>query len=124
MYNNEKEFIKWMLRYDDELEYYRNAFKQEHLDTVFENTATLIIEKDLNRYKTGYELFDRLSQTDNVLQNELGPIIQKRGGIEYCPKEIKNAFLDVTAKLIILPYFIKYKYGLDLPSNIFKLKKL
>jgi hypothetical protein len=86
------------------------------------------ITKDMMRfletYNSAEKLMDRLIIAGELNQ-KLQPILAKRDGdISQCPQEIQTSFIDITSKLSLLPYFLKYKYGVDFFFDNAGLKEL
>lgn len=118
--DDEREFIEWILKYDNELKIYRKAYDKKHLDIVIQGDTDVILEKILKPCNNGEELFNKLADIGKSHENILG-MIEKRGGLPNCPPEIVNAYFGHIARLRILPYFIKYKYEMSLTEDIFNL---
>lgn len=119
----EKEFIEWMLRNDSKLSIFRNMIPKKSLDSVIKSTVDEIM-RELIDNPSGEKLMDKLGTIGDFYQNTLKPIIKKRGGIEYCPENIQILYLACITKMVILPYFVQNKYGMNLSRDIFPLKEL
>ena len=123
---NEKDFIEWMLRNDEELEMFRALIPKKNIDLVVNSTVKEIM-RELSEFPNGIALMNKLGVIGEYYQSTLMPMINDRGGIQSlpsCPEEIIIVFLSCITKFTILPYFIYYKYGKNLPLDIFPLKDL
>jgi len=120
---DEEEFIIWILKYYDapDLRLLRKAFRFK-LNYFIKMLAEDII-KNLNEHKDGYDLLDFLAEVQEHYVKIIS-FIDKRGCFYESPHELQSAYLQLTAKMVILPYLIKYKYNIDIPLAEFKLKEL
>ena len=116
------QFIEWMLRYHESMEYLRTMFVPQALETMVP-AITKDMMKTLETCSSAAELMDKLSLFGEAYE-KIQPIIKKRGGFSKCPQEIQSYFIDITAKMSILPYFLKYKYGDSVYFDHVGLKKL
>ena len=114
--NYEQKFIEWMLRYDEQFSLIRKYFRKKKWANVTKATIQEIMG-DLNTHNNGQALMDHLCVIGEHFQNIM-PLIEKRGGVLNSPPEMQAAFIALTTKMTILPYFVKYKYGLSLPIDI------
>ena len=80
----------------------------ESLNVLLEGVAKDIMHV-LNTCQSKEALLDELVDIIEVWDTIL-PIIDKRGDIMQCPDEIKVHYINCITNLIILPYFMKYKY--------------
>ena len=110
-----QEFIEWMIRYDDQFKLFRKMVGK-NLDGII-RAASQAITMELNEHRSGETLLDRLTIISEHFQTIM-PLIEKRGGVLNSPLEMQAAFYDCVTKMTIIPYFIKYKYGLSLPFDI------
>jgi hypothetical protein len=67
----------------------------------------------INEQKSGFDLMDYIAEVHEHYITIVS-LIDKRGGFSQSPTEIQSAYLQLTAKLVTIPYFIKYKYKLDI----------
>ena len=110
--NDEQAFIEWMMKYDDQFNLMR-----EYIGKKYANVIKLSVQEilhDLNTHNNGQALLNHLCVISDNFQNIM-PLIEKRGGVLNSPPEMQSAFIALTTKMTILPYFVKYKYGLSLP---------
>jgi len=121
--DDEEEFIIWILKYYDapDLELLRKAFRFK-LDYFIKMLAEDIL-KNINEHQNGFALMDFLAEVHEQYVTFVS-LIDARGGFYQAPTEIQSAYLQLTAKMVTLPYFLKYKYNLDIPLAEFKLKDL
>lgn len=122
--DNEKEFIIWILKHYDapDLKLLRRAFHLK-LDYFINMLAEDILVK-INEHKIGFDLMDYIAEVHEHYITIVS-LIDKRGGFSQSPTEIQSAYLQLTAKLVTIPYFIKYKYKLDIDlERFFKLKDI
>ena len=119
--SDEKEFIVWLLKNLDapDIKMARKLFPKKQLDGAMNRMANNIIE-NLQEHEGGENLLNFLAKVDESYK-EFRELIQKRGGFWRSPQEIQIAFFQILSRMVTLPYFIKYKYGVDLPLWDFKL---
>lgn len=119
--SNEKKFIVWLLKYLDapDIKMIRKFLKKSDIDGHLDKMAKEIVE-NLNEHSSEGKLLDFLAQID-LSYKACGVLIEKRGGFWKSPIEIQVTFFQLLSKLITLPYFINYKYGINLPLLDFKL---
>jgi len=110
-----QEFIEWMMKYDDQFELMREFFGKNMANII--KSTVQEIRRDLNTHNNGQALLDHLCVIGEHFQNIM-PLIEKRGGVLNSPPDMQSAFIVLTTKITILPYFVKYKYGLSLPIDI------
>lgn len=91
----------------------RKLFSKKNLDGAINTMANSIIET-LRDHEGGENLLNFLVDLHEGYQEFRG-LIEKRGGFWKSPKEVQIAFFQILSKMVTLPYFIKYKYGVDLP---------
>lgn len=117
----EKEFIIWMVKYYEapDMKLFKEFFKNKKLDSVIESLANDIIEV-LNKYSNGMALLDFLSEV-NEGYGKVRSMTKKYGGFWMSLIEIQVAFLDLLGKMVTLPYFVKYKHGVNIPLGDFQL---
>jgi hypothetical protein len=121
--SKEEAFVEWMLRYDEDTELFRQMISDGNLDHVVMSTTKEII-REVNENPSGEMLMDKLGTIGEYYQESLKPIIEKRRGIEFCPEEIQIVFLAFITKMLLLPYFVKYKYNEPVPEGFLPLKEL
>jgi hypothetical protein len=117
------QFIEWMLRYHEAMEYLRKMLAPKAFEALVP-AITKVMMRFLETYNSAEKLMDRLIIAGELNQ-KLQPILAKRDGdISQCPQEIQTSFIDITSKLSLLPYFLKYKYGVDFFFDNAGLKEL
>ncbi len=119
--SNQKEFIVWLLKNLDapDMKMIRKLFPQKELDGAINSMADSIVE-NLIEHEGGENLLNFLVKIDESYR-EFRKLIERRGGFLRSPQEIQIAFFQILSKMVTLPYFIKYKYGVNLPLWDFKL---
>jgi len=117
--NDEAEFVAWMIKYDDQFKLFREM-TGPNLEGIIRAASQAIVQ-ELAQHNTGEALLNRLTIVGENYQTIM-PLIEKRGGVLNSPLEMQAAFYDCVTKMSIIPYFIKYRYGLSLPFNIEELK--
>ena len=117
--NDEPAFVAWMLKYDGQFKLFRKM-TGSNLEGIIRAASQAIIQ-ELAENNTGEALLDRLTIVGEHYQTIM-PLIEKRGGVLNSPLEMQAAFYDCVTKMTIIPYFIKYRYGLSLPFDIEDLK--
>lgn len=117
--NDEKAFIEWMIRYDDQFKLFRKMVGN-NLEGII-RAASQSISQEIDKYPSGEALLDRLTIIGKNYDTIM-PMIEKRGGVLNSPLEMQAVFYDCVTAMTIIPYFIKYKYGLSLPFDIEELK--
>lgn len=104
------QFIEWMLRYHEGMEYLRKMLPAKAFE-VLVPAITKDMMKTLETCNSAHKLMERLSLAGELYQ-KMQPIIEKRNGdISKCSQEIQTYFIDITSKMTLIPYFLKYKYG-------------
>jgi hypothetical protein len=116
-------FIEWMIRYHEEMEYLRRMLAPKVFEALVPG-----ITKDmvffLEKHNSAEKLIDKLS-TARELYEELKPILKtKNNDLNQCSQDIQVYFIDITTKMNLIPYFLKYKYGSDFVFDSLGLKKL
>ena len=117
--DDEQAFIEWMIRYDDQFKLFRKMVGK-NLDGIIRAASQAII-LEINKHRAGEALLNRLVTISEHYQTIMS-LIDKRGGVLNSPLEMQAVFYDCVTKMTIIPYFIKYKYGLSLPFDIEELR--
>ena len=122
--NDERDFIIWMLKYYDapDTKMLRNFFPKSTREKAIESLANLVMQK-LQEHSDGESLMNYFMGVYDTYV-EFRSLIKKQKGFWRSPKELQVAFIQVLAQLITLPYFIKYRYGINIPLAEFKLPDL
>ena len=117
--DKEHDFIVWLLKYYDapDMKLLRQFFPKSTREKGIEALAGHAMRK-LDEYKDGESLMDFVADTHEGYV-ELRVALDKRGGFWRVPKELQAAFIQVITLLVTLPYFIKYKYGVDVALPVF-----
>jgi hypothetical protein len=113
--DDEPAFVAWMIKYDNQFKLFREM-TGSNLDGIV-SAASQAIVQELTRYASGEALLERLTVVGQHYDTIM-PLIEKRGGVLNSPLEMQAAFYDCVTKLALIPYFIKYRYGLSLPFEI------
>jgi hypothetical protein len=119
--SDEKKFIVWLLKNLDapDMKMVRKLFPKREIDSAVDKMANNIIE-NLNEHSNKEELMDFLVKVHEHYR-EFRSLIEKRGGFWRSPLEVQITFFQLLSKMVTLPYFIKYRYGVNLPLWDFKL---
>ena len=116
-------FIEWMIRYHEEMGYLRSMFAPKMFETLVPG-MTKDMMCFLEKHNSAEKLIDRLSLA-RELYEKLQPILKKRNNdLNQCPQGIQVSFIDITTKIKLIPYFLKYKYGSDFYFDGVGLKEL
>jgi len=122
--NDERDFIIWILKYYEapDMKLLRDFFGKGKRERAIEAFANHVMQK-LQEHSDGDSLWNFfMSVYDSYV--EFRSLINKRNGFWASPQEIQVAFIQVLAQLITLPYFLKYRYGINIPLAEFKLPDL
>ncbi len=91
---------------------------EKDLDRLVD-VLTAEIMRELQTNPTCEQLKDRCSFIAEGYREYADPLIQASGGLAFCRPEIRYGIITLVAKLLILPYFLKHKYGLPIPDDAF-----
>ncbi|MCX5806976.1 MAG: hypothetical protein NT010_13100 [Proteobacteria bacterium] len=116
-------FIEWMIRYHEDMEYLRRML----VPKVFEGFVpgmTKDMVRFLEKHNSAEKLIDKLGDA-RELYEKLQPILKQRNNdLNQCSQEIQVYFIDITTKMALIPYFLKYNYGSDFYFDSVGLKEL
>lgn len=91
----------------------RKLFQKKKLDGVMDSMANQIV-KDLTEHEGKENLLNFLEGVQEGYV-KFRDLMEKHGGFRKSPQEIQLAFFQILSKMVTLPYFIKFKYGIPLP---------
>ncbi|UCF93490.1 MAG: hypothetical protein JSW39_04825 [Desulfobacterales bacterium] len=117
----EKDYIIWLLKYNDvpDIKLLNEFFGQEKLDRAVDIMANDIM-KNLKKHADGERLANFLSKVQDLYAKSQS-LLAKHGGFWSAPEKVQVAYLQLTAKMVTLPYFIRYKYGVEIALADFNL---
>jgi hypothetical protein len=116
-------FIEWMIRYHEEMEYLRRMLAPKVFEALVPG-MTKDMMCFLEKHNSAEKLMDRLSLASELYE-KLQPILKQRNNdLNQCSQDIQVSFIDITTKMNLIPYFLKYKYGNDLYFDSVGLKEL
>ncbi len=116
-------FIEWMIRYHEEMEYLRRMLAPKVFEALVPGMTKDMV-CFLEKHDSAEKLMDKLSIAGELYE-KLQPILKKRNNdLNQCSQDIQVSFIDITTKINLIPYFLKYKYGSDSYFDGFGLKKL
>lgn len=116
-------FIEWMIRYHEEMEYLRRMLAPKVFEALVPG-MTKDMMCFLEKHNSAEKLMDKLSIAGE-LYKKLQPILKQRNNdLNQCSQDIQVSFIDITTKMCLIPYFLKYKYGGDFYFDSVGLKKL
>lgn len=121
--SNEREFISWIINHYDapDMALIKRFFGRNFNKASI--TLTNSVMACLQEHTDGESLLDHLAGVEEHYR-KFKSLIDDRGGFWDSPQELKSAIILLTAKMVTLPYFIKYKHGLDIPLWDMKLPEI
>lgn len=116
-------FIEWMIRYHEEMEYLRRMLAPKVFEALVPS-MTKDMMCFLEKHNSSEKLMDKLSIAGELYE-KLQPILKQRNNnLNQCSQDIQVSFIDITTKMNLIPYFLKYKYGSDFYFDSVGLKEL
>lgn len=116
-------FIEWMIRYHEEMEYLRRMLAPKVFEALVPG-MTQDMMCFLEKHNSAEKLMDKLSLAGELYE-KLQPILKQRNNdLNQCSQDIQVSFIDITTKMNLIPYFLKYKYGTDSYFDSVGLKEL
>lgn len=115
---NVEGYILWLLEHGEQWKNIKNLTIR--CGFPYDKLIPVIVEgvkSELNKYQDAYALLDRRVEFGEGYEKG-AEAIEKRGGISQSPSEVIGPFVYVCAMMVILPHFIHYKFGLDLPKDV------
>jgi hypothetical protein len=105
---NEHEYICWFIEHSPKVAHIRKLYKK-NIDG-FVAACAKGAEKVLAENPTGGDLFDRVGELSEAYETSMKPLVEKRGGLEFCPPELQGAVVGVLMNVFIGIEFLKYKH--------------
>lgn len=116
---DEAKYIAWFLEYSDKLAFVRRVLNSIGLScSGFVEIATKEALRELNDFPNADALFERLLKLSDSYHSKCQPVIDARGGLHRCPKEIivtiTNVIVNITVDAEILTKKYKHPMAIDL----------
>ncbi|MCP4486233.1 MAG: hypothetical protein GY820_02775 [Gammaproteobacteria bacterium] len=105
---NEQQYISWFIEHSEKVAHIRKLYKK-NLDK-FVVTCTKGATKVLDEYPTGDALFERIGDLSVACETQMKPLVEKRGGLVFCPPELQGAVVSVLMNIFVGIEFLEKKY--------------
>lgn len=104
----ERQYIAWFVEHSEKVSHIRRLYKK-NLDK-FVMACTKGAMKVLEEYPTGDALFERIGDLSVAYETQMKPLVEKRGGLEFCPPELQGAVVSVLMNIFVGIEFLEKKY--------------
>jgi len=101
--------VAWFIEYSEKIAHLRKLYKK-NLDK-FVVTCTKGALKVLADYPNGDALFKRIGDLSVAYETQMKPLVEQRGGLEYCPPELQGAVVSVLMNIFVGIEFLEKKYN-------------
>jgi hypothetical protein len=122
--NDVEDFVKWILRYGDDLESLRRLYKRRLDGFVDVNWRVIKKEIDEHNLTSADALMMRAGTIAQFYEENFRQIVDVRGGIEFCPPELQASAVMMLVKISVMLYLAKHKYGAPIPEELLGMTKI
>ena len=121
--NNVEDFVKWLLRYGDDLESLRRPYKRRLDGFVDVNWRAIKKEIDEHNLTSADALMMRGGAIAQFYEENFRQMVDARGGIELCPPDLQAGAVMLLVKISIVLCLAKHKYGAPIPEELLGMAK-
>ena len=105
---NEQQYIAWFVEHSEKVVHIRKLYTK-NLDT-FVTACTKGASKVLDECPNGDVLFERVGDLSGYYETKMKPLVDKRGGLEYCPTKLQGAVAGLMMDIAVGMEFLEKKY--------------
>jgi hypothetical protein len=115
-----EKFVEWLLKYADDLEPIRKLYKPD-LDRFIEINVKSVLQEIRDRNLNSSDaIMERAGEIGEFFEEKFRPLIGARGGLEFCPPDLRAGAAMLIAKMSALLYIAKHKYDVPIPEELFR----
>jgi hypothetical protein len=120
----QEEFVKWLLRYSDDLESLRRPYRKNLDGFVEVNWKSINKEINEQNLTSADALMMRGGKIAKFYEENFMRLVDERGGIAGCPPGLQANAVMMLVKISVMLYLAKHRYGAPIPEDLLGMTKI